>query len=617
MIEYLRLALATCIVLLPGRVAARALGLRDTASTVALGLACVFVAWTVVFTLHTSVRFGLAVLFLIGIALFLVARRVRRVPRIAGHPAVWFVGIVLGLLLWHVAGPVTGDGLFHLARVRKLVELPGLHLRSVDELAGGGLHPGYAFPLWHGFLAFVASLSGLDSGSVVKHEAAVLTPLACAVAWEAGFRLFRSRSLAWAVLLAQLGALLFAAGHGGSFASLSLPATASRLLLAPVALALVFGWIETRRRGYLVGVAAVFGELALVHPTYALFVLMPLVGYAALRPRDWRVNAAFFGAAVVPIGLAYLWLKPIVDETLSHNPGPGERLAGLLRYGNQLQVWNDHHYRMGPGTITRAGAVVILGFALIPLAGAAVRRRWGSFVLGGSLVILAVILMPELFPRFADAVSLSQARRSAGFIPVPFAVAGGLAVLCGITRATVPAAFIAGIALEIAYPGDFNYNLAHPGPAIVTWWAAIGGAGAVAAGFLVRRHRPFIERRWSGGVAAAVFVLPVAISGFIHWNPSERHDPGALSPALVQALRELPAQAVVLADTQTSYRIAALRPVYLVAAPPTHVANTRSNDPYGRYREVEHWLATGDPAVPKKYGATWAVRGSRLYRLSP
>ncbi len=71
-------------------------------------------------------------------------------------------GIALGMALWHVAGVVGGDGLFHLARVRKLVELGDLHLRTVGEFADGGLHPGYAFPLWHGFLALVAEVSGLD-----------------------------------------------------------------------------------------------------------------------------------------------------------------------------------------------------------------------------------------------------------------------------------------------------------------------------------------------------------------------------------------------------------------------------------------------------------------------
>ena len=65
---------------------------------------------------------------------------------------------MFGLVLWHVEGAVTGDALFHEARVRKLVELGHLHLRSVDELVHGGLHPGYAFPLWHGFLALVTKV---------------------------------------------------------------------------------------------------------------------------------------------------------------------------------------------------------------------------------------------------------------------------------------------------------------------------------------------------------------------------------------------------------------------------------------------------------------------------
>ena len=46
-----------------------------------------------------------------------------------------------------------------------------------------------------------------------------------------------------------------------------------------------------------------------------------------------------------------------------------------------------------------------------------------------------------------------------------------------------------------------------------------------------------------------------------------------------------------------SYRIAAAAPVYVVAAPPPHVANTTANRPYARVRDVERWLATGDPAV--------------------
>ena len=46
-----------------------------------------------------------------------------------------------------------------------------LLLERVDEFVDGGLHPGYAFPLWHAFLALVAKLAGVDPADVVLHEA--------------------------------------------------------------------------------------------------------------------------------------------------------------------------------------------------------------------------------------------------------------------------------------------------------------------------------------------------------------------------------------------------------------------------------------------------------------
>ena len=112
-----------------------------------------------------------------------------------GRAPVWLFGIVLGWFLWHVESPVVGDGLFHEARVRKLVDLTSLHLRTVDEFKDGGLHPGYAFPLWHGFLALVSWFSGLDPEQVVRHEPSLLAPLACVVVFEAGVAVFGSRSL--------------------------------------------------------------------------------------------------------------------------------------------------------------------------------------------------------------------------------------------------------------------------------------------------------------------------------------------------------------------------------------------------------------------------------------
>jgi hypothetical protein len=180
----------------------------------------------------------------------------------------------------------------------------------------------------------------------------------------------------------------------------------------------------------------------------------------------------------------------------------------------------------------------------------------------------------------------------------------------------VPLALPAGFLLQHWWPGDFDYGLRHGGPGIVTWWAFVGGAVALGLGLAFGRRLPnIVERHVPAAAAALLLVLPVAIHGFREWNPRVTHDRNALSPELVRQLDELPPRAVVIAPLETSYRILALRPVYVVAAPITHVADTRANRPNRRAKDVAHWLATGDPAVVERYGAGWAVRKGRLYRL--
>ena len=125
-------------------------------------MGALFVAWTVVFAVHSNIK-------LAALLLAAALRRRVRVPKAGtGSTAASTrcraiaLGIVLGWLLVASAGAVVGDGLFHEARVRKLVDFGDLHLRTVDEFRDGGLHPGYAFPLWHGLDALVAWFSGLD-----------------------------------------------------------------------------------------------------------------------------------------------------------------------------------------------------------------------------------------------------------------------------------------------------------------------------------------------------------------------------------------------------------------------------------------------------------------------
>ena len=593
MIEYLRLAFGTVLVLLPGL----ALG-RTMSEVVAWTMGALFVAWGVVFAVHSNITLAALILLLLFVVALVARRRLglgRDWPRVAIG-----LGIVLGFFLWHTAGAVVGDGLFHEGRVRKLVELGDLHLRTVDEVKDGGLHPGYAFPLWHGLDALVAWLSGLDPSVVMRHEPSLLVPIAVAVAYEAGAAVFRSRAGGVTLALAQVALFCFAPGGGGSYAQLAQPANAARQILAPAAIALFF----SRRYA---ATAVVFGTLTLVHSSYALFMLVPLVVLACRERRAYL-------AAAVPVAAALLWLRPLVSETRAHNPSDVERMRGLQQYADQLVISGPHHFRLAPEVLGRTGAVAVAALFLLPLTALAIRRRWGQYVLGGSLLILLLMEVPWLFVHLSDVASLSQARRAAGFAPLPFAFAGAFA-LAARRFIALPAALAAGIVLQLAWPGDFGVGLRNGGPALATWVALIGGFAALAA-VLVLRPPPPRERHGLACAAAALFVLPVVVHGFAHWSPRNPSDPEALSARLVHNLRtRVPEGAVVIAPVRTSYEVAAIAPVYVVAAPATHVANTNANDPYRRIRDIHRWIATHDPAIAHRYGATWEILSGRLGRV--
>jgi hypothetical protein len=615
-LDYLRLAVATGLVLVPGKLVARALGQRTLASTLAWTMAALFVAWALVFALHGSIVY--AVLVLAAIASLALAAGGRRPP--AWPPrertVVAAAGAALGLALLHVEGAVVGDGLFHEARVRKLVDLGHLHLRTIDEFKDGGLHPGYAFPLWHELLAVVSWLSGLDPEVVLRREPSVLVPLVCVLAWEAGVAVFGSAWAGLAVVLVQVGWFCLAPGHGGSFATLALPGTAARQLLVPAAIALVFFWVHNRARGTLAAVAAIFGALTLVHPTYALFLLVPLVAAAALRWAEWRGWGLGLAAAIVPAGLTVLWLKPVADETLSRNPTGSALANGLRHYGSELVVTSDHHYRLAASVPGRAGALAVAALLCVPVAGLAARQRWAAFAAGGTVLMLALMEVPWLFVHLSDAISLSQSRRAVGFAPLVFALVGA-ALLVARWAAVLPLALGAGIALQLLWPGDFDYGLRHGGPALATWIALVGGAAAIAVGYALRRRLP---RGNDGRAALAVglLVLPVAVHGFSHWTAEHPTDPEALPAATVHALRtKVPEGAVVIGPLQASYRAVAAAPIYVVALPVAHVANTTANRPYTRRHDVNAWLAGKKPLVPEAYGATWRLLADGRLRPLP
>jgi hypothetical protein len=609
-----RLFAATACLLLPGALIARALGLEGGAPVFVWSLAALFAGMAVMFAVHGSIWLAAAVMGGLGLVAAPFALRAGPPRLSAWSLAVLGLGLAAGIALWWMAS-FGGDSFFHLGRVRKLVDLGSISLRSLDEFRDGGLHPGYAFPLIHGFLALVSKLAGVGPGAVVLHEATVLLPLAFLLTYEAGVALFRSRWAGVATTLASFALLGLAPGHGGTFVGLPLAANASRILILPALLALVFVYVREPSWQLLASVGAAAGAMTLTHPPHSALVLVVLGGFlvarALLAQRDVAQVAAAFVAVALPTAAVALWLRPIVHDTAAHNPGAKELRHAFASYPTELDVFGLHSYRLKPELFGRGGAIVIAALVLLPLAVFARRRLWASFVLGGMLAVFAVTLLAFVFPHFADVVSISQARRLVGFSPRVFALVGGALVLAGLLGPLVlPAALAAGIALQLTLPGDFGarYHHAHGSPGWLTWVSFAAAGAAVLAAVFVRRL-PQLERDGPLAAAAvALFLLPVAVHGYSEWS-APSNGLTSLPSQVVQALEQrVPERAVVFTDPQTGYQLVAALPVYVNATPAVHSSDTRANHPARRDRDADHFFRDHGPlSMLGRYGAGWLL----------
>ena len=595
----------------------RELGVAIGAS-IGWSLAAIFVCLLLTFAFAGSLSLTLVLLaaLTLGTAVPVAVRRVAEAEQrdviVVGVLAL--VGVGFAVAVWLATGPVSGDGLFHLARVRKLVDFPTLgSLSVVNEFKHGGLHPGYAFPLWHATLALITKLAGADPAQTVRNVSALLVPLAFVVSYAAGRALFRSVWGGIAGLVAQFALIGLAPEHTGTLRSLSQPGVAARQLLVPALLALVFTYMRDRGMALLGAMGAGAVALALIHPTYAVFLCVPLAGFLVARVlmagKDVKALSASLVTLLLPSAAVAFFILPIVKKTASYETSTYDLHRGLAKYAGQIDYYSDRSFRLAPELFSRSGAVAVAGLVCIPLAALAARRRWSAYVLGGSLAIFALTLVPFIFPRFADAVSLSQARREGGFLPFAFALAGGAAVLTGLLSwAVLPVAVGAGIALQLAFPGDFGYNLTSGGPALATWIAALGGALALAV--VTTFHRRWsIERQGPLALAAVVlFCAPIAVNGFANLDRAKARGGPNLTVGVIRALQEdVPRGDIVFSDDATAYRIGAYAPVYVNAGPPAHVADTTDNFPYKRRADAKRFFRTGNLSIPRHYGAHWIV----------
>ncbi len=626
----LRLTAASVLVLiLPGALVLRIVGRPAqlgpaAAASLAWSLVVVGVGFAVVFATGSSIGGAALVLgVIVCVALVAPCRPAPALERrdLVALLAVVGAGVVLAGVVWWSTGtiggsvgPTDGDALFHLARVRKLVELPSLHLASVDEFRDGGLHPGYAFPLWHGAVALISWLAGVDATPAFLFLPAVLTPLVLVVAYGAGQALFGTWSGGVATAAAQAALVVFSRAGVGALQFLAQPGAVARLLLVPALLGLVFAFTTSGARALLASIAAGALVLTLVHPTYLVYVVMLVFTFAAaylLLDRDDRRGAKRIGAALaavlVPAGLALVWLAPIIRQAAAFSPSQAETRRALGRYAAEVVV-SGSRYAPSPRYLAWGGAATVAGLVAVPLAGLAARRAWAAYVLGGTVVLGAIAVVPALFTHFADALSLSQALRIGGFLPLPFALAGVAELAAGAGWAAPLLALGAGTAAVVAYPD------AATGAGWAVWIAVGGGLAALllAAFGVLPRLAP--RSPLTAALMAIAFIVPFASDAFAHLRRYDTPDPFALTPGLVKTLdTSVRHDQVVLSNVETSYRISADAPVYVAASLPGHVARTAANRPYERQWDVVRFFFRANVtnaerwAILRRFKVNWIV----------
>ena len=119
--------------------------------------------------------------------------------------------------------------------------------------------------------------------------------------------------------------------------------------------------------------------------------------------------------------------------------------ASLLQTMNSVRT----SYHLAPSVVARTGAIAVGALLSAPLAALAARRRWSAFVLGGTVLVLAIELWSPAFTHFSDLVSLSQSRRAAGF--VPFALIVSALRHISATRAGITAMLEPVVAIIVAW----------------------------------------------------------------------------------------------------------------------------------------------------------------------
>ena len=338
---------------------------------------------------------------------------------------------------------------------------------------------------------------------------------------------------------------------------------------------------------------------------------MPFTGFLAVRLLWVRRDAVPDALALAALTAAHggvLRLAPARDRR--HGLGEPRTSASASAASSSTTASSRGRrtcFSVVPELFGRSGAIAVAALLLLPLAALAARRRWAAYAVGGALAVFAITLLPWIFTPFSDAVSLSQSRRLAGFLPFGIALAGGIGVLARLIGPLVAPVALAGgdraCSSSIrATSATSSRTAARRGrrgspSSAASWRSFVGFCGTAAA------------RAPRGARHQCSCCAPTFVHGLTNWSPSPARPPEILSDGLIAAVRErVPTGAIVYADPQASYRLGAYAPVRVCVNPISHVADTVDNRPRERAREFLRFARAGDIEPPaRRCGATWLV----------
>jgi hypothetical protein len=509
-----------------------------------------------------------------------------------------------------------GDAVEHIARMRKISELDPP--RSLDDLGllppGTGLHPGYAFPLWHASGAVIARTSGVDPSDVFRFWPSILMPFIAAAIFDAGRQMFRSRAAGVGVCLGYLGIFAFPVGVG-YFAQASYPGYICIFLFWPLVIARMFTYLREGGREPILTMAAASFVVSAVHASYAPFMILLIGAFLVARtlvtrdPLELRRLGIVLGAVTVPFLLFLSWLYPIADANASTVARARTHFQSLVDSSGDL-------VNMKAGWATRGGAVALAALVCVPLASAAARSRAAAFIAATSATVILILIVPWFFTPFADVMSISQGRRFLFYLPWAFALMGGALVLSRLRYFGVALALAAGLVLNQAWPGDFNYHLRAPGPGWLAWFAAGGALLALAIGAAAKLD--FRYREWWAALIVAGLVLPVAVTG-IREMKTFKSEPGTFNEHLIAAVNQyVTRDDVLMAIPETAYRLDARVPIYVAAVSGGHGGDTVLNNSYERRQDVTRFfLDAQGPEEAQEIVNRWDVQWVLVDKKQP